>query len=322
MNAIEKVGDESLLSRHKIAFLCSRLTPEAQRGIILEWADRLSPEGKCVLCGSHSYMEQEVFKRLLQQKVPVVWMLVGALPAPEEEEIVCALRENRLLMMTFSPEATRETAFERNKQMLAWADEVVVGFVTPGGQVEQQIAGIEQIQFLVPLEVSKQVGMPPYKLSSKRGDLYFDMMDLPTVSFLKVTRERNPWVQSSVRESIRIDKADLLSFRYAIDRARLGVEVEFYPVYDGASQSQFIRVFQVIADRNAFGDGAYRQVFSVAQPFKNVISCRVAFRGGAEGKNDFPDAAVFFYPLNQRGDVQVCGTNAVHGGNDASQYVV
>ena len=25
MNAIEKVGDESLLSRHKIAFLCSRL---------------------------------------------------------------------------------------------------------------------------------------------------------------------------------------------------------------------------------------------------------------------------------------------------------
>ena len=120
-------------------------------------------------------MEQEVFKRLLQRKVPVVWMLVGALPVPEEEEeIACALRENRLLMMTFSQEATRETAFERNKQMLAWADEVVVGFVTPGGQVEQQIAGIEQIQFLVPLEVSKQVGMPPYKLSSKRGDLYFD----------------------------------------------------------------------------------------------------------------------------------------------------
>ena len=46
MNAIEKVGDESLLSRHKIAFLWSRLTPEAQRGTILEWADRLSPEGK------------------------------------------------------------------------------------------------------------------------------------------------------------------------------------------------------------------------------------------------------------------------------------
>lgn len=231
MNAIEKVGDESLLSRHKIAFLCSRLTPEAQRGTILEWADRLSPEGKCVLCGSHSYMEQEVFKRLLQRKVPVVWMLVGALPAPEEEEIACALRENRLLMMTFSPEATREAAFERNKQMLAWADEVVVGFVTPGGQVEQQIVGIEQIQFLVPLEVSKQVGMPPYKLSSKRGDLYFDMMDLPTVSFLKVTRERNPWVQSSVRESIRIDKADLLSFRYAIDRAirYWGLEPEASP---------------------------------------------------------------------------------------------
>ena len=69
-----------MLLRHKTDFLCSRITPEELQGQILDWANALSPEQDCVLCGNHSYMEQEVFKCLLQKQVPVIWALAESLP--------------------------------------------------------------------------------------------------------------------------------------------------------------------------------------------------------------------------------------------------
>ena len=149
---MNKLGNEHLLLRHKTVFLCSRLTPEALQGQILGWANALSPEQDCVLCGNHSYMEQEIFKCLLQKQVPVIWALAESLPQQVTGEVEKALREDRLLLITCHGEGichvTQQAAFERNQWMLSMTDEGVVGFVYPGGNVSRQIAGMEHVRIL------------------------------------------------------------------------------------------------------------------------------------------------------------------------------
>lgn len=108
---------------------------------------------------------------------------------------------------------------------------------------------------------------------------------------------------------------DALGFRESF------VEIEFHPVDDGTSQGEFVRVFQVVADGDAFGDGADDQFFLVFQFLEDVISRGVTFYGGAECENYFANR-LSVDAFQQGIDVQVGGTDAVHGRNDATQHVV
>lgn len=101
----------------------------------------------------------------------------------------------------------------------------------------------------------------------------------------------------------------------------LFVHVEFHAIDDGASEGQFVGVFQVVADGDAFGDGADGEVFPVFQFFEDVVAGGVAFDGGAEGEYHFADVPLFD-AVHEGLDVEVGGSDAVHGGDDAAEDVV
>lgn len=149
---LRKLGNESLLNRSKTAFLCSRIVPQAAETAILQWIDTLRPDADCVLCGNHSYMEHVVFDLLLKNKILTVLVLAETFPDTWSGAIVTALAENRLLVVTHCDESVHfvsgRSAFDRNKVMLSLADRVVVGYCTPGGNIDRQTAGLNNVTLL------------------------------------------------------------------------------------------------------------------------------------------------------------------------------
>lgn len=142
---LHQIGNTELLQRQKTAFLCSRRIPSEVLTRVLKWVDGLVPERDCVLCGAHSQVERAAFERLLERRVPTVLCLAEALKTEWPDEIATALHENRLLIVTHCDDTVHlvsgSSAADRNRLMLSLANEVVVGYCTPGGNVERQIAG-------------------------------------------------------------------------------------------------------------------------------------------------------------------------------------
>ena len=75
------------------------------------------------------------------------------------------------------------------------------------------------------------------------------------------------------------------------------VEAEFDTIDNGTSQSQLVGIFQIIADRDAFGNGADDEIFFILHFFEDIIAGSISFDGGTEGKDDFPDRFLL-YPFN------------------------
>ena len=72
------------------------------------------------------------------------------------------------------------------------------------------------------------------------------------------------------------------------------VEAEFDTIDNGTSQSQLVGIFQIIADRDAFGNGADDEIFFILHFFEDIIAGSISFDGGTEGKDDFPDRFLLY----------------------------
>lgn len=135
-----KLGNEELLMLPKTAFLCSRRVPAAAVLKCYDWAIAQREAGRCIISGFHSQMEKDVLYYLLKGTQPIILALARGLKTRLEPELKPPLEQGRLLIITpFDSSAkwvTAENATIRNRMMIELADEIVVGYSSPGGQLD------------------------------------------------------------------------------------------------------------------------------------------------------------------------------------------
>ncbi len=134
-------GNHDLLILHKVAFLCSRKCPAAVVLKSFDWAIEQREKGTCVISGFHSRIEKDVLHYLLKGTQPVILALARGILKKWPPEIKAALDANRLLIITRYADsvthASEETCYQRNRLMLELADDVVIGYASPGGNLER-----------------------------------------------------------------------------------------------------------------------------------------------------------------------------------------
>ena len=138
------VGNKDILKKHKIAFLCSR---QCTAQVVLksfDWAREQRKAKNCVICGNHSQIEKDVFGIVLRGEQPLILVLARGMKTNWDLEIETAINKNRLLVISPFPESirriTRDTAEERNEVILSLTDEIIVGYINQGGQLEKLLS--------------------------------------------------------------------------------------------------------------------------------------------------------------------------------------
>jgi len=141
-------GNTDLLKLPKTAFLCSRKIPASVVLKSYEWAIAQREAGNCIVSGFHSQIEKDVLHYLLKGQQPIILALARGLKNRIEPELIKPIEEGRLLIVSpFDKDikrVTKETAFIRNKLMVDLADSIMVGYVNPGGLLDELLRGSEK----------------------------------------------------------------------------------------------------------------------------------------------------------------------------------
>ena len=135
------LGNDEMLALPTTAFLCSRQVPASAVLKCYDWAVNQRDEGRCVISGFHSQMEKDVLHYLLKGTQPIILALARGLKSRLEPELKAPLAEGRLLLITpFNADTkyvTIETARLRNQMMIEIANKIVIGYSSPGGELEK-----------------------------------------------------------------------------------------------------------------------------------------------------------------------------------------
>ncbi len=137
-DCLHAVGNSALLDEALLGLLASRNCPGQTFLDTLELVPVWVRQGRVILSGFHSPLEQQVLTSVLRRQGRVVKLLARAMgdyhPPEQERE---PLRNGNLLVISAYPErldrTTRETALARNRLILALASELVTPHVSPGG---------------------------------------------------------------------------------------------------------------------------------------------------------------------------------------------
>jgi predicted Rossmann fold nucleotide-binding protein DprA/Smf involved in DNA uptake len=142
------LGNIDLLKLPKTAFLCSRKVPASAVLKCYDWAIEQRAKGNCVISGFHSQIEKDVLHYLLKGKQPIILALARGLKEKLEPEFEKPIEQGRLLIITpfdkTTKRVTEQTAATRNKLMIELADNITVGYASPGGQLEELLKGTEK----------------------------------------------------------------------------------------------------------------------------------------------------------------------------------
>lgn len=135
------LGNESLLTLHKTAFLCSRNCPKETLRKSHDWAVMQRMLRRCVISGFHSPVEKGVLRLLLDGVQPLIVALAKGIGKGIDPELQPALDAGRLLVVTryadSKTHACEDSCFQRNRLMMQLADETVIGYASPGGNLER-----------------------------------------------------------------------------------------------------------------------------------------------------------------------------------------
>jgi len=142
---MKTLGNTDILDLYKTAFLCSQKCPAEIVIKSYDWAKEQREKGNCIVCGNHSQIEKDVFEILLKGKQPLILVLPRSLKKIWEPEILLAINENRLLVVSPFVEKhnriTRENAIKKNETIISLADKIVVAYKTKNGQLENLLNG-------------------------------------------------------------------------------------------------------------------------------------------------------------------------------------
>ena len=146
------LGNKEILNLPKTAFLCSRQVPASVVLKCYDWAIAEREAGNCVISGFHSPLEKDVLHYLLKGTQPIIIALARGLKIRVEAELKKPLDQGRLLIITPFEDSVKRvtiaTAAIRNRMMIEIADKVVVGYSSPGGQLEQLLANYPDLDML------------------------------------------------------------------------------------------------------------------------------------------------------------------------------
>ena len=138
------LGNRSLLSLPKTAFLCSDNYSSRAVFASYDWAESMKKQNRCVISGFQSRLERDVLDILLRGSSPVILALARGLYVKPPSKFSAHLAAGRLLIFSqFSQDLkviTRERAYERNKLIMDIAEEVFIGYAALGGMTEKLIA--------------------------------------------------------------------------------------------------------------------------------------------------------------------------------------
>ncbi len=143
-NPFYTLGDVSLLSVHKTAFLSSRRVEPAAVIRAYDWATEMRGAGRCVMGGFQSALERDVLKLLLRGTSPVILVLARSLWKTVPQEYREPIAAGRMLVVSPVSQSTHrvseETASQRNGWILDHCDEAVFASLDPAGGLARLVA--------------------------------------------------------------------------------------------------------------------------------------------------------------------------------------
>ncbi|MDD2236121.1 MAG: transposase, partial [Kiritimatiellae bacterium] len=129
-NGLRGMGNPALWNAEKLGVLCSRNTPRPKS----------VPKADVYLSGFHSTMEKEIFTKLLELKLPVIFCPVWGLDGAMSPGVLEALEQNRMLMLEMrNRDGDLAAAEQRNRFVLEHADKLWLPHVTPGGMLDRLV---------------------------------------------------------------------------------------------------------------------------------------------------------------------------------------
>lgn len=216
MEIYDEFGNHELLARRKTAFLCSRQVPAEYHGRIIQWANELD-HSHCVVCGCSTNIERQVAAILLERGISLIWL---ALDLNEVKNEIDHLRSyvisDRILILALFGEGEtlpkRQQQYMRNLAVLEYSDQIVVGYRTPDGTLDHQIAGRENIQ-----EIISQSEEHRYQdfLHLEESRVYIEIKE----GLLRIVQHRQTANNAEQREMISLTPNDAIRLRNALDHA-------------------------------------------------------------------------------------------------------
>ena len=139
-------GNKSILNLSKTGFLSSQQCPASIVLKSYDWAKAQREQGNCIVCGNHSQIEKDVFEILLKGNQPLILVLARGIKSRWESAIEEAVKADRLLVISPFDEkisrVTRENAKIRNQKIIEISDNLVVGYASAGGMLEELLEGL------------------------------------------------------------------------------------------------------------------------------------------------------------------------------------
>ncbi|WP_052100767.1 DNA-processing protein DprA [Porphyromonas gulae] len=128
---IAYLGNQALLKEYKFGFLCSNKIGSRAILSCYDWATAL-PSDSVVVSGFHSPIERDILQILLNTGHRVIVVLARRLYATIPPEWQKVIDEERMLIVSTAPEASRAgrlAAQQRNDYIAQLSDRLVFGYV-------------------------------------------------------------------------------------------------------------------------------------------------------------------------------------------------
>ena len=146
----DKKGSETLMSREKTLFLCSKHVPFSLYDKIFHWVETLNSED-CIMCFDSSELEKEVLKALVINKIPTILYVMNKFKATEDIQLNEAIKEDWLLVVELKrnePKGKGLTPRLRNEFVVEKAKDIVCGYANPNGSIFPMLTGKKNVRYL------------------------------------------------------------------------------------------------------------------------------------------------------------------------------
>lgn len=165
MKGNKYIGNISLISLPNTGFLCSRKISATSILRSFDWAIAQAKAGTCVIGGFHSRIEKDVLHFLLKGDQPLIIVLARGFYTRWQPEVKARLDRGNLLIISPFDESvtavTPKTCLIRNQLILELADQIVIGYADPKGQLAKLLAQTDKpVQYLdqaIPTNVESSI---------------------------------------------------------------------------------------------------------------------------------------------------------------------